>query len=267
MGKRYCVYFLKCTTTGNVVYIGSGTISRANLRSSRSKEFQEYCKQNKVITVVIRDDLTKNESLLLEQEYLDRYFNISTEGFNLFNLTGVVAKTKKYEYSVLSEVFYYDETSPTFLRWKVDRYGTGRAKIMKIHDVAGYIGAKNYMSVSLNYSMYLIHRIIYCLHTKQDVPTDLVIDHIDGDPINNKIENLRLVSQSTNMKNRLFDYMQSNNTSGITGVRKHKTQWNEYWAAHYKGDVKYFNIKKLGNDTAYEMAIKAREQMVLNNKE
>jgi hypothetical protein len=50
------------------------------------------------------------------------------------------------------------------------------------------------------------------------------VDHIDGDGLNNRAENLRLVDHSTNGKN---SRLMSNNKSGISGVR-----WDEkrkYW--------------------------------------
>ena len=55
------------------------------------------------------------------------------------------------------------------------------------------------------------------------------IDHIDGNPGNNKINNLRDVSHAENMKNRS---LQTNNTSGVTGV-----SWNKIgqkWEAYIK---------------------------------
>ena len=45
------------------------------------------------------------------------------------------------------------------------------------------------------------HRIIYSLHTKQDIPVNRVIDHLDGDPSNNSVNNLRLVTTRENCQN------------------------------------------------------------------
>lgn len=42
-----------------------------------------------------------------------------------------------------------------------------------------------------------------------------VVDHIDGDPLNNAWENLRAVDQSSNMRNQK---QHNSNTSGVTGV-------------------------------------------------
>lgn len=59
------------------------------------------------------------------------------------------------------------------------------------------------------------------------------IDHLDGDPSNNRIENLRDVNSSINKRNRMRS---SNNKSGVTGVF-YCTQAGKY-AAKIKADGK-----------------------------
>lgn len=48
-----------------------------------------------------------------------------------------------------------------------------------------------------------------------DIPTSSVIDHLDGNGLNNSIDNLRLVSRSINSRNAKIA---KNNKSGTTGV-------------------------------------------------
>lgn len=59
---------------------------------------------------------------------------------------------------------------------------------------------------------YYLHRIVYEAHFGK-IPENMVIDHVDRNPLNNDITNLRLVPQSTNMinitkrgKGKIFDY-------------------------------------------------------------
>lgn len=94
------------------------------------------------------------------------------------------------------EYFYIDENWE--LRWKINR------KANKVKDsIAGSINSLGYKKVVLNGRGYLVHRIIWDLTypnnkvTKQDI-----IDHIDGNPSNNNVINLRKTNQRGNMQNK-----------------------------------------------------------------
>jgi len=45
------------------------------------------------------------------------------------------------------------------------------------------------------------HRLVYILANKQDISAGYMIDHVDGDTLNNKIENLRVVTNRENLQN------------------------------------------------------------------
>ena len=70
-----------------------------------------------------------------------------------------------------------------------------------------------YQRVKLDSITYKIHRIIFKMFYGYD--PDL-IDHIDGNTLNNKPENLRSVPPSVNSKNKSLS---SKNTSGVNGVK------------------------------------------------
>lgn len=58
------------------------------------------------------------------------------------------------------------------------------------------------------------------------------IDHIDGDPLNNKKENLRVCTQGENVLNKT---RVSNNTSGIIGVHPdHRKERKHHWCAEIR---------------------------------
>jgi len=73
-----------------------------------------------------------------------------------------------------------------------------------------------YALVNVGGRLLLAHRIIYAIVTG-NIPAG-VIDHVDGNPMNNRIENLRDVSQSENLHNRK---MNKDNSSGFQGVYWH----------------------------------------------
>lgn len=94
-----------------------------------------------------------------------------------------------------NEVLYYSPTSPTGLRWKVSR---GRAKK---DSVAGCLKSDGYYRLKVDGKDYQAHRVIWVLHNG-DIPQGFVIDHIDRNPCNNDIDNLRQVSIQKNNLNR-----------------------------------------------------------------
>lgn len=58
----------------------------------------------------------------------------------------------------------------------------------------------NYMKVSLGRRKVSVHVLVYELFVER-IPDGLDIDHINGDPTDNRVENLRAVSKSANMRN------------------------------------------------------------------
>jgi len=117
-----------------------------------------------------------------------------------------------YKYGgYLAEFFYYDEDSPSGLRWKrVYKKGS----TAKIGDVVGS-NDDGYWRVHALGTHYKAHKIVWALLNNFENQDGLHIDHIDGNPSNNKIHNLRLVEHTLNARNKP---MMKSNTSGIHGV-------------------------------------------------
>lgn len=261
--KRFCVYSFS-DSAGVTYYIGSGTKYRTKIKGGRNKLLSARMKESCIVTV-LHEYLTKDEALSIENSILTDYFSGKCDqNMQLLNKSKS-AKQRQYKYSFFEQLFYYDATSPTFLRWKVDRLGTGRARIVKAGDIAGYI-SNDYAYVSIDYLGYSVHRIIYSLLNKIDVSNDFVIDHIDGNMTNNEINNLKLVTQQQNLKKKNRpNKPQSNNTSGVQGVYRLSTEYNKYWVCQYIDKVtnkrvsKYFNIEKLGDSEAFTKAFELRK--------
>ena len=104
------------------------------------------------------------------------------------------------------DYFYYDETSPTCLRWRVDIY-TGEFKSVKIvsnGDVAGCFqknknGSPKCCRVGLQKKEYFVHRIIWQMfHGK--ITSKKIIDHLNGNPWDNRISNLKVKHKNKTVK-------------------------------------------------------------------
>ncbi|WPJ68535.1 hypothetical protein OMDBNIEC_00049 [Salmonella phage STP-SP5] len=120
---------------------------------------------------------------------------------------------------------------------------------IKIGSKAGCIDAAGYVKTRYNNQQLHAHRIIWEMF-KGPIPEGLMIDHIDRNRSNNRIENLRLVSRSGNAKNQKLP---STNTSGVIGVSFRKCDGK--WIAHITNNGKFINLGIFINK---EDAIKAR---------
>jgi len=89
---------------------------------------------------------------------------------------------------------------------------------------AGCYHSSGYRVVKIYGKRYKVHRIIFILHHDFN-PTH--IDHIDGDTLNNKIENLRVCTHNQNMHNRKISKNSKSGIKGITWVSSCKKWWSQ----------------------------------------
>ena len=64
---------------------------------------------------------------------------------------------------------------------------------------------EEYKRFRIGTKMYLVHRVCFAIHTGVD-PGELVVDHIDRDPNNNKASNLRAVRHEENAQNSKYGF-------------------------------------------------------------
>jgi hypothetical protein len=107
----------------------------------------------------------------------------------------------------LNELFEYKNGD---LYWKNHIYKAWNGK------KAGSLNNKGYWVVCINWKRYQIHRLIFLMHN--GIFHNL-IDHIDGNKLNNKIENLR---EATNSQNLFNSKKSKTNSSGIKNVHLDK---------------------------------------------
>ena len=105
---------------------------------------------------------------------------------------------------------------------------------VKAEQNAGYITKHNYHRVCILGKQYYTHRLVFLMHHGY-LPK--FIDHIDGNKLNNKIENLREVSHFQNMANVK---KKKNNTSGCKCVCFDKSR--NKWFVRVTVNKKTYNI-------------------------
>lgn len=94
-------------------------------------------------------------------------------------------------HGLLKELFYYRNGN---LYWNVNKGPTAQ-----IGDLAGHVGKKHrYRQIRINNKLYLAHRLVFLYH-RGYLPGR--IDHIDGNALNNDINNLREATQQENCMN------------------------------------------------------------------
>lgn len=94
----------------------------------------------------------------------------------------------------------------------------------------------------------------------------MVIDHVDRNTSNNRIDNLRLVSERLNARNK--SQRRDGNTTGVTGVsvRVCPSGFTSY-EAHWKNldgtnGRKSFSTRKYGEEEAFRLACQVREEAI-----
>ncbi len=113
----------------------------------------------------------------------------------------------------LQKIYVIDPTSHSGLsRIKATRGSNGR-----IGPVVS-IGSDGYYRMKFQGRFYRTHRIIYFMHTGKD-PAELVVDHIDGNRLNNRIENLRACTVQQNLWNAKGKPKRSGLPKGIEKMR------------------------------------------------
>lgn len=138
---------------------------------------------------------------------------------------------------VLAE-FEYSEKSPTFLIWKNGVYYPHYKNPdflvckRKSGDVAGTLTG-GYYTVCSKSRYFKVARVIYAILVK-DEPS-MIIDHIDGDPLNNNIQNLRAIPLEGNSRNRAKQIRK--NSDIPSGVSWHKR--DRHWIAYYKSPTEF----------------------------
>lgn len=112
--------------------------------------------------------------------------------------------------SELRAMLFYEPSTGTFTWAKAVN------RRVVVGSVAGSLRSTGQITIRLNSKAYLAHRLAW-LYVHGTWPTNQ-IDHINGDPSDNRIANLRDVPQNINCQNRRR--AKRNNSTGLLGVSK-----------------------------------------------
>lgn len=114
----------------------------------------------------------------------------------------------------LLNVLAYDENTGRFT-WRVITNNR-----MKVGQTAGAMSPRGYIQIMIDRSSYKAHRLAW-LYVHGEWPPHH-IDHINRNPLDNRIANLR---RATNAQNAMNTKLSSNNRSGYKGI---------WWSARMK---------------------------------
>lgn len=169
---------------------------------------------------------------------------------------------REYSFDILSQYFKLSDESPS-----------GIARISNNKFCASYGSNRRYWTAYAIGHHWVMHRVKHVLYHKTDLKIGVLVDHIDGNGLNNSIENLRIVSTKINSRNKK---MQETNKSGVTGVhlkaftKKVKDEYREYlyWCVQWypnnslQPTSKSFSLIKYGSNEAFKLACKFREDIL-----
>lgn len=143
----------------------------------------------------------------------------------------------------LQSILNYDPDTGIFTR-KIKRNNN-----QKIGQKCGTLHPSGYIHIDLSNKKYKAHRLAW-LYVYGYMPKNM-IDHINGNPSDNRIANLRECSNSQNQYNAK---LRTDNTSGIKGVSFHKL--TKKWQAKFNLNGVQKHIGTFETKELAEMAIK-----------
>lgn len=160
------------------------------------------------------------------QDYLNLLFSYNSE-------IGVLRWVKNFNFEELLKRY----------NWSIRRCKVSQTKLSG--EIAGHTfkSSSGAMSIQLRLDTksYYVHRVIWKLVYGEDPE---IVDHINGNSLDNRIINLRSV---TNLENSRNSKKSRNNTSGITGVSysKNTSKYEAYiWDNFLKINLGLFTDKE-----------------------
>ena len=246
--KSY-VYVHRLMKTNEVFYVGSGKSCRMYSRHGRSIPWNKIVKENDWFYSIIKSNMSKEEAANLEVALISIY----KPRANIHNTTLEAKAFSPANIEFIRSRYVYSELSSTSLSYKSGNNQHGFKKRVEGDDAGCLSNGRHTVHIGNRNAM--VSRVVWYLLKNED-PVGFVIDHIDGNSLNNNISNLRKISGSDNNKNVR---LKSNNKTGYKGVNISN---NNYCIATLAvngiAEEKHFSIKKYGKDLALALAVEYR---------
>ena len=144
--------------------------------------------------------------------------------------TGLVGARRKAEYyteNLPNEIW---TPVPEYDKYLVSDHGRIRNSetnlLLKPSEVCGYLKVR--LSKNGIVSDFLVHKLVYTTFIEDEIPENHVIDHIDGNKLNNCANNLRSVSNSENVLAALYTTKTNHSTKPVAQYEKNGNLLNVF---------------------------------------
>lgn len=169
-------------------------------------------------------DCSPDKTVIIKGKYLTNGETKSCGCLNIERIRQMGQSNKKYnEYRQVEDVVYvkFSNCDEEFL-CDVDDWENSK-------NICWYKNNTGYARGEIDGRMVLFHDYIFNIDTNSDIE----VDHIDGNRLDNRRSQLRICNRQ---KNALNNGIYKNNKSGVTGVSWHKQ--HEKWCARIQVDHK-----------------------------
>lgn len=130
---------------------------------------------------------------------------------------------KQIPLALCKELYYFDDNGILYCKIVHSKH----CNKFKIGDAVGYLKWDGYIETKIKGKQVQVHRILYQLYHDIQLENEY-IDHIDGNPSNNRKDNLRVCSSSENQCNRRHA-QKNNKLTGIKNIGMCTNSSGEYW--------------------------------------
>jgi hypothetical protein len=187
---------------------------------------------------------------MAELEIIEQFLNINTDNKRLRDGK---RKPNKNQYYYYTNQFYIIKLTQN--KWVIANDDSTTRRLLRRYTWC--IHPDGYAKTNIDHSTKFWHNL-YLTYQKPNLA-----DHINNKRYDNRIDNLRIVHQRENTRNKT---KYKNNKSGKMGVSRDMIRGCAYWKVRIRDPEgklisKCYSVNKLGEDTAKQLAIEKRLEL------